>query len=390
MFYVHEIGLWSTTLSRVTVRYGGTHMLSTEADTVVLGLGHRFVPAPRIGAMRTVTVQNAETLLPRPLIPEDRDQGDPYALEVPAAAGARFRYYAYITGGATPEGTAFPVYASDDLITWQSLGDSLHVSGDGAHWAPCVRYIPECERPYVMLYSRALGQGEQGHVGHTIYRADSERPEGPFTDSGHVLTPNLDFAIDPDVYTLPDGTLKLAFAIDFIEDEPLGTGIVEAGITHDLTALTSPPRTLARASYDWQVYDPARSLPWMAIPGVDWATDTVRWHTLEGPVGGLVNPNGDRVYLYSGGCFYAFYAVGGLVERADNTLRDVSDSQQHLVIGPDPERGFYGPGHCSLVHDPSGRPHLLLHARFGAPDAPRQMCLVPLGWDQHGRPVAGA
>ncbi len=333
-----------------------------------------------------MTLPNAKLPLVRPLVPEARDQGDPYALDVPASAGARFRYYAYTTGGATPEGTAFPVYGSDDLVTWQPLGDSLRVGGDGAHWAPCVRYIPACERPYVMLYSRAIGQGQQGHVGHTIYRADSERPEGPFLDSGHVLTADLEFAIDPDIYTLPDGSLNLAFAIDFTGNEPLGTGIVEATINDDLTALTGPLRTLARASHDWQVYDPARTLPWMTIPGVDWARDTVRWHTLEGPAGGLVNPGGARVYLYSGGCFFGFYAVGALIERPDGSLHDVSDGH-HLVVGPDPARGFHGPGHCSLLHDPDGQPHLLLHARFGAADAPRQMCLVPLDWDDEGRPV---
>jgi hypothetical protein len=363
-------------------------MLSTGAYAVVPDPGGRALPGHWNGAVTTVTFPNADTLPPRPLIPEDRDQGDPYALEVPTRAGARFRYYAYTTGGATREGTAFPVYGSNDLVAWEAIGDSLQVSGDGAHWAPCVRYISECARPYVMLYSRAIGHGEQGHVGHTIYRADSERPEGPFIDSGHVLTSDLDFAIDPDVYTLPDGSLNLAFAIDFVEDDPLGTGIVEAGITPDLTVLTDPLRTLARARYAWQVYDPARSLPWMMIPGVDWATDTVRWHTLEGPAGGLVNPGGARVYLYSGGCFFDFYAVGAFVEQPDGTLCDISDGVTHLVIGPDPERGFYAPGHCSLVHDPSGRPHLLLHARFGAPDAPRQMCLAPLEWDKDGRPVA--
>lgn len=325
----------------------------------------------------------------RPLFPEARDQGDPYALEVPPGAGARFRCYVYTTAGATPEGTAFPVYGSDDLVAWHGLGESLRVSGWGAHWAPCVRFIPGYERPYVMLYSRAVGQGELGHVGHTIYRADSEWPEGPFVDSGHVLTPDIDFAIDPDVYRLPDGSLKIAFAADFVEDEPLGTGIVEADITEDLTALAGPPRTLARARFDWQVYDPARSMPWKAIPNVEWSTDTVRWHTIEGPAGGLTAPDGRRVYLYSGGCFFGFYAVGALIEQPDGVLRDVSDGIIPFVIGPEPERGCYAPGHCSLVRDPAGHELLLLHARFGAPDAPRQMCLAPLSWERQGRRQGG-
>ena len=44
--------------------------------------------------------------------------------------------------------------------------------------------------------------GEAAHIGHAIRRADAVAPEGPFQDSGEVLTPDLDFAIDPDVYRL--------------------------------------------------------------------------------------------------------------------------------------------------------------------------------------------
>src|SRR5215212_7079133 len=34
----------------------------------------------------------------QPLVEDDVDQGDPYALVVPPEAGARFRYYVYTTG----------------------------------------------------------------------------------------------------------------------------------------------------------------------------------------------------------------------------------------------------------------------------------------------------
>ncbi len=333
-----------------------------------------------------------ETVVPapswyQPLFPEDQDQGDPYILSVPGAAGARFRYYVYTTGEDPVHGMAFPVYGSDDLLTWQRLSDALRVTQKSSHWAPCVRYLPELDLPYVMLYSRAVGVGERGHIGHTIRRAHSAHPEGPFVDSGHVLTPDLDFAIDPDVYRLPDGSLKIAFAMDFVEDEPYGTGIVEAGISEDLTQLTSVPRLLNRPWQDWHVYDTERVMPWKEIPGVDWATRTVRWHTVEGPVGGLVSPTGAKVYLYSGGCFYNFYAVGALVEDELGGLRDVSDEAQ-FVVGPRPDKQFFGPGHCSWLHAHDGQDYLLLHARFGLPTAKRQMCLVPLWWTDDSLPQA--
>jgi hypothetical protein len=237
-----------------------------------------------------------------------------------------------------------------------------------------------------MLYSRAIGLGEEAHVGHAIRRAESAKPEGPFIDSGHVLTPDLDFAIDPDVYRLADGSLKLAFAMDFVKDEPYGTGLAEADTAEDLTKLTSAPRPLARPSYAWQVFDPARVMPWKGIPGVDWARQTVRWHTMEAPVGGLVSPRGRRVYLYSGGCFFDYYAVGALIEGEDGRLHDLSEGESTLAIGPRPERGFFAPGHCSLLRAADGRDYLMLHARFGSPAAKRQMCLAPLSWTGDGRP----
>lgn len=330
----------------------------------------------------------AEPVYFTPLCPDARDQGDPYAFTPPPEAAARFRYYAYTTGDDRTAGRAFPVYGSDDLVAWRPLGEVLEADPNRAYWAPCVVYLPQLPRPYVMLYSRAVGRGEQGHVGHTIRRADAERPEGPFRDSGEELTADLDFAIDPDLYRLPDGSLQLAFAMDFVEDEPYGTGIVEAAIADDLTHLTSAPRVLARPSHDWHLYEAERSMPWKSIPGIDWTKQTVRWQTVEAPVGGLIAPNGAPVSLYSGGCFWGFYAVGALVQE-DGRWQDMTDGARNFVIRPDPNRGFYGPGHCSLVHGPAGDDFLLLHARFGAPDAPRQMCLAPLRWTAEGYPTTG-
>ncbi|MDP9365480.1 MAG: family 43 glycosylhydrolase, partial [Chloroflexota bacterium] len=318
----------------------------------------------------------------RPLLPEDRDQGDPFVLAAPPEADADHRYYVYTTGEDPVAGRAFPVYASDDLRSWEPLGDALEIGRPSSHWAPCVRYLPGLARPWVMLYSRAVGLGEEGHVGHVIRRADAVAPEGPFVDSGEVLTPDFDFAIDPDVYRLPDGSLKLAFAMDFVEDEPYGTGIVEADVADDLSALRSAPRILARPRHGWHVYDAARRMPWKTIRGVDWERQTVRWHTVEAPVGGLVSPAGKPVYLYSGGNFAGFYAVGALVEEG-GAPRDVTDGERRFVVRADPDRGFFGPGHCSLLPAADGDPNghrLMLHARFGAPTAKRQMCLAALRW----------
>jgi hypothetical protein len=133
----------------------------------------------------------------RPLFPEDYDQGDPYILAPPPEARSQFPYYVYTTGEDPVSGRAFPVYGSHDLVTWHRLDEALIVGLQSSHWAPCVQYLPQLDLPYVMLYSRAVGVGSEGHVGHTIRRAHARHAEGPFVDSGHVLTGDLDFAIDP-------------------------------------------------------------------------------------------------------------------------------------------------------------------------------------------------
>jgi GH43 family beta-xylosidase len=322
----------------------------------------------------------------RPLFPDDVDQGDPYLFAPRGDGASQFAFYVYVTGEEPANGMAFPAYGSNDLSCWTRLGHALRTEHRAAHWAPCVDYVPALERPYVMLYSRSQGTGDLAHVGHKIYRADALQPEGPFLDSGHLLTPDDDFAIDPDVYRTADGALKLAYAVDFVDDEPYGTGIVEAAISEDLTRLLAAPRVLARPQYDWQVYDAARVMPWKHIPGVDWGHQSVRWHTIEAPVGGLVSPRGEPVYLYSGGCFFDFYAVGVVVERG-GVPRDETDGERSFVARPDQAHGFYGPGHCSWQRV-GGRDLLMLHARFGSPDAKRQMCLAQLHWNEEGLPIA--
>lgn len=318
-----------------------------------------------------------------PLCPEpDVDQGDPYLVEAPPGSGGRFRFHVYVSGGR------FPVYGSDDLVGWTRIGDSLAQGSDAWCWAPCVRYVPGLDRPWVMLYSRARGAGDvDGHREHRIRRADSELPEGPFVDSGEVLTAGLDFAIDADVHMV-GGAPLLAFAADFVADEPYGTGLVEAGISADLRRLTTPPRPVGRPGWDWQLYDPARSMPWKAIPGVSWDSGrTVRWYTMEGPVG-LLSPGGRRTMLYSGGNFAGFYGIGVLQQDPTGRWVDLSRTPEDCLLAPMPQRGVHGPGHCSVLDTaemPAGRQAMCFHFRV-SPDAPRQFGILPLDWDGDDRP----
>lgn len=315
-----------------------------------------------------------------PLCPEpDVDQGDPYLVASPPGSGAGFRYHVYVSG------PGFPVYGSDDLVGWTRVGDSLDSDGEAWCWAPCVSYLRGSARPWVMLYSRARGTGDvDGHRDHRIRRADSERPAGPFVDSGEVLTADLDFAIDPDVHPGPGGTPVLTFATDYVDRPPYGTGLAEADLTPDLRRLTSAPRPLARPTAEWQLYDGARSMPWKDIDGVRWsAGETVRWYTMEGPVA-LVSPGGRPTVLYSGGNYAGFYGIGVLRRDGPGRWVDLSPTSRECLLAPMPERGVYGPGHCSVL-EADGRQVLCFHFRTG-PDRPRQFGLLPLRWDAEDRP----
>jgi Glycosyl hydrolases family 43 len=316
-------------------------------------------------------------LVPEPAV----DQGDPFLLEVPPEqrSDQPFRFYVYVSG------PGFPVYGSTSLLDpagWQRIGDSYPGIGvDRWCWAPCVRYVPGLPRPWVMLYSRARGAGEtEGHQEHRIRRADSASPAGPFADSGEVLTPDLDFAIDPDVHRSADGSHWLYFAVDFVTDEPYGTGIVRARIDPELRRLESAPSVIARPQAEWQVYDANRSMPWKHIPGVRWdRSETVRWSTIEGPAA-MTAPDGREVVLYSGGNFADFYGIGVVArDPAGGQWLDLSPSPEASLLGPDPASGLYGPGHCSVIES-DGQPFLCYHFR-SEPAAARQFAVVPLRWD---------
>ena len=317
----------------------------------------------------------------RPLYPEDYDQGDPYIFAPPPEARTQFRYYVYTTGEdrvpAGPPGLRVP-----DLVTWQRLDDALIVGRHSSHWAPCV-CTPEVQQPFVMLYSRAVGVGEEGHVGHSSVAP--MRPAQKVRSS--ILTtcsPGISTSPSTPISTAPRRLPATRLRDGLRRRRALWHGHRRGGHRRRSDPPDWFPAHPPRPQYDWHVYEPSRVMPWKTIPGIDWSRHSVRWHTVEAPVGGLVSPQGKRVYLYSGGCFYGFYAVGALVE-GEQALRDVTGGEHDFVIGPRPDEGFYALGHCPGWMS-YGRDFFLFHARFGAPDAKRQMALAPLRWTVEGLP----
>jgi GH43 family beta-xylosidase len=321
-----------------------------------------------------------------PLSPSSHDQGDPFVVRVPDGVAARHRYYVYTTGEGGRADGAFSVFASDTLQSFERLEhNALTANLKRAHWAPSVTYVEGLARPWVMLYSRGFGLGEEAHIGHQLRRADAERPEGPFADSGHVLSEAFDFAIDPDVFEL-DGRRMLAFAADYVADDPRGTGLFIAEIDHGLQRLLTKPEPLARPASDWQLFDPERSMPWKTIPGVDWSRgDKVRWYCIEGPSGGLRSPAGHPVLLYSGGCYFGKYTTAAMTYRGGR-WEDSSGGGSHFVLEAHPDKQIYATGHVSHTTSPAGEVMVFFHARFGSPGAERQFAMARLIWSDPGTP----
>ncbi len=280
----------------------------------------------------------------RPVIPsppdEAADQGDPYLMTAPTPGRTRYRHYLYHTDVA-PDGDRIPVYGSDDLRRFTYLGKALPTDAPmSQHWAPCVVHNAATGL-YSMFYSRSEPGQPNPDVGQRLRRAVAPDPEGPFVDQGEFpLEPGTDFA------------------------RPV-----------------SPPRVLVKPSLDVQMYERNRSMPWQ-VGKRDWAGgETVDWHCIEAPIGGLVSPAGKAYYLDSYGSYKdETYAVGAVREEADGSARDLAEDG-HAVLRSGMLPGIVSAGHPSLVT----RNLLLSHGRF-TPGGDRRAFFAPLLWDDQDRP----
>jgi hypothetical protein len=319
-------------------------------------------------------------VIPHPA-PDVADQGDPYLLKVPDPSATAFPYYLFHTDVA-PEGDRIPVYGSSDLRQFEYLGKSLRTDVSmSQHWAPCVVFNPVTGL-YNMFYSRSRPDQPDPDVGQVLRRAVAERPEGPFEDQGeYPLELESDFAIDADVYERRGSGYHLAYVVEFWHEDRVGVGVVEVALSPDFSRPVSAPRVVVKPGSDVQMYERKRSMPWRE--GLrDWARgETVDWHCIEAPIGGLVSPTGRRLYLTSFGSYKDdTYAVGAVREEADGSWTDLAQ-EGHAVLDSGTLPGIESAGHPSLV-----TPNLLIsHGRF-SPEGPRRAFYVPLLWDDRDRP----
>ncbi len=278
-------------------------------------------------------------------------------------------YYAVATSPADADGRQFALLRSSDLKYWEELGWALEPVdpqfGD-SYWAPEVAYS---DGLFYLYYS--VGHG---HKAHHIRVAVSEKPEGPYVDTGRPLTDlaRLAFAIDGSPFQDDDGQWCLFYARDFLDTEDgqrAGTGLAVDRLI-DMTRLAGEEKVVARARYDWQMYMANRPM----YGGV------YDWHTLEGPV---VRKHDGRYYcFYSGGCFQNdTYGVDYVVaDKARGPYSRVNDSAR--VLRSIPGR-LIGPGHNSLVVGPDGKDYIVYHAWDEAHTA-RRMHISRLEWTSDG------
>src|SRR3954468_3866885 len=125
-------------------------------------------------------------------------------------------YYVYATQGEQ-DGHMINIQTarSRDLVHWQRLGDALPVKPDWASrtqdfWAP---HVVAHEGRYFLYYSAkpdaALTDAQSGLC---LAVATSDRPEGPFRDSGRPLQCGAGFVnIDPMAYDDPATGRRLLY-----------------------------------------------------------------------------------------------------------------------------------------------------------------------------------
>jgi beta-xylosidase len=287
---------------------------------------------------------------------------DPFVLRVGD------RYVAYGTGGMV-DGRAFEVLTSDDLVHWTSVGGALeplaeHWATD--YWAPEVAHA---DGAYFMYYS--VGTGDRGHL---LRVAVAERPEGPFEDTGIVLTPREHFAIDASPFRDDDGTWYLYYAHDVLEGERVGTTIAVDRL-ETMTRLAGEPRTLLVPTDDWQLFTRGRE-----IYGA-----TYDWHTLEGA---FVRRRDGRYHLfYSGGAWpREGYGVGYAV--ADAPMGPFHEPATGPVVLRTVPGAAIGPGHNCVVTGPDGEDWIVYHA-WDKEHTARRMWIDRLVWGPDGPERSG-
>ncbi|MGZ9165080.1 MAG: glycoside hydrolase family 43 protein [Anaerolineales bacterium] len=287
----------------------------------------------------------------------DQYLADPFVLQHEG------HYYAYGTGPRSPEGRAFPVLHSTDLVNWQSQGWSLIPPGGDDFWAPEVAFY---DGVFYMYYSAHGIDGKD----HQLRVATQRNPLGPFRDAGRVLVPDQPFSIDAHPFQDQDGQWYLFYSQDFLTiNDPyrVGTGIVVDRML-DMFTLAGEPRVVIRPHADWQLFKAQRSMYGAVYD----------WHTIEGAA---LRFHNDHYYcFYSGGAWeHDNYGISYVV--ADHVLGPyrLPSENQPILLRSVPGH-VIGPGHNSFTKSPNGEQEYVVYHAWDPGMTARRMCIDSLYW----------
>ena len=304
-------------------------------------------------------------------------QNPVFAGDMPDPSVRRFDrcYYAAGTTGAKrmPDGHVFRLLRSTNLVDWEELGGALvpPTNAPGFHyWAP---ELTENRGKFYLYY--AMGRPEQERF--EIRVGIAEKPQGPYVDSGEVVTVSETnrFTIDPFPFRDSDGQWYLFYACNFpFESDGFhaGTGIVVDRLVN-MTRVAGQPRVVVRAAHDWTLYEANRRM--------EVYHGTFNWHTIEGP---CVLKRGGKIYCLYSGANWQTDRYGLDVVTAASPLGPYSgagDSARVLHGLPNIVRG---PGHNSVVTGPDGKTQYVLYHAWDPNMKRRQLCLDKLEWTPDG------
>jgi GH43 family beta-xylosidase len=296
---------------------------------------------------------------------------DPFVLKVCG------RYYAYATDRETypPTGSwVFPILTSSDLVQWREIGKAMPALGQpyGRYWAPEVTV----HNGQFLLYYAVHTTEFTG----SIRVAVADRPEGPFTDSGHDLTSSLfPWAIDPHVFRDLDGQWYLYMTVEYWDDPGgfIGSGNIVDRLIDPFT-LQGHPARVTPPQHQWQLFEAQRE----DRGGVD-------WYTVEGPA--VIRHRGRYYEMFSGGCYYRDnYAVSyatsdtpmGPGGTHDSSWHDWEGTERHPFLIHGDGKSMISPGHNSLVFGPNNAELYTAYHAWQQDRVARRPCLDRLFW--HG------
>jgi GH43 family beta-xylosidase len=290
---------------------------------------------------------------------------DPYILK------HKGEYYA-ISTGHWKDGKVFGMMRSKDLIHWDELSGAMDPIESHDQRVPYIHYwAPEIYKfgdTFYLYYSAG------NEIFMNIRVATSKHPQGPYTDSGKLLT-SEQFAIDAHVFRDDDGQHYLFYATDFLEHTHIGTGTVVDKLVDPIT-LEGNPKPVTRAKYDWQVYDPERK-----------EKGGVRWHTVEGPT--VIKRKGVYYEMFSGGNWQnKSYGVSyATTEDLDTSYEweQHCDGEKVLPVlrtisADDGRSPVVGPGHNSIVTGPSNLEKLIVYHQWDHDVKNRVLSIDRMDW----------